>query len=315
MDKGKRLHRVNIFCHNFDYTSNSGPNKFTRQLFLQIQKNKKINITSQEEADVEFCLIQMIKPKIKKAVLRLDGIYFNSDQDFDQQNTPIKYSYENADAVVFQSEFNKLLTEAWFGSHDNYHVIHNGADLELIKKIPSTILDNTLSENISVWSCASSWRPHKRLEENIRYFLEHADKKTVFAIAGKNPDFEVISKYQKISNNRILYLGELDYASLISLYKRSEKFIHLAYLDHCPNVVVDAQASGCDVVCSNSGGTKEIVYRGKVIMEDEWDFSPIQLYKPPAMNFERYQIISRDKCDSIKESAEKYLKVLESQID
>ena len=99
------------------------------------------------------------------------------------------------------------------------------------------------------------------------------------------------------------------------VYKRSEKFIHLAYLDHCPNVVVDAQASGCEVVCSSTGGTKEIVHRGKIIVEDDWNFSPIRLYKPPSMNFEKYRIVKKEKYDSIKESAKKYLKVLESQID
>ena len=315
MDKEKRLYRVNIFCHNFNHNSNSGPNKFTRQLFLEIQKNKKINITSQEHADVEFCLIQFVKPKRKNAVLRLDGIYFNSDQDFESQNAPIRYSYENCDAVVFQSNFNKLLTEHWFGKHENSNIIHNGADEDFIKSVPDTILDNTLTKETEVWSCASSWRPHKRLEENIKYFLDHARSNAFFVIAGKDPNLEMISKYQKISNNRILYVGELDYPSLISLYKRSEKFIHLAYLDHCPNVVVDAQAAGCEVVCSSTGGTKEIVHRGKIIVEDDWNFSPIRLYKPPSMNFEKYRIVKKEKYDSIKESAKKYLKVLESQID
>ena len=44
-------------------------------------------------------------------LLRLDGIWFNSDQDYNLQNAPIKYAYDNADTVVFQSEFNKILTE------------------------------------------------------------------------------------------------------------------------------------------------------------------------------------------------------------
>ena len=69
--------------------------------------------------------------------------------------------------------------------------------------------------------------------------------------------------------------------SLLSLYKRSSTFVHLAYLDHCPNVVVDAQAAGCKIVCSSTGGTHEIVDNGIVILEDEWDMKPCTLYKPP----------------------------------
>ncbi len=40
------------------------------------------------------------------------------------------------------------------------------------------------------------------------------------------------------NDKRIVILGDLDYMSLLSLYKRSSTFVHLSYLDHCPNVVV-----------------------------------------------------------------------------
>ena len=86
-------------------------------------------------------------------------------------------------------------------------------------------------------------------------------------------------------NERVVFLGELDYMSLLSLYKRSSTFIHLAYLDHCPNVVVDAQAADCKIICSSTGGTKEIVSNGIIIHEKEWDFKPTKLYSPPAIDF------------------------------
>ena len=103
---------MKIFTHNFNPASNSGPNKFTRTLFRSLVKEKSVSLSSQEEADVEFCLIQQQLPKVKPMVLRLDGIWFNSEQEYHKQNAPIKFSYNNADAVVFQSEFNKKLTEA-----------------------------------------------------------------------------------------------------------------------------------------------------------------------------------------------------------
>ena len=99
---------MNIFTHNFDPTSESGPNKFTRQLFRQLLKDEKIGLVSdQQSADIEFCLIQQVTHKVKPMVLRLDGIWFNSEQDYKQQNVPIKFAYDNADSVVFQSQFNK----------------------------------------------------------------------------------------------------------------------------------------------------------------------------------------------------------------
>ena len=37
--------------------------------------------------------------------------------------------------VIFQSNFNKELTFKYFGPHNNYAIIHNGADLELINSV------------------------------------------------------------------------------------------------------------------------------------------------------------------------------------
>jgi len=301
---------MKVFTHNFNPSSNSGPNKFTRTLFNQLIKDDKVEISSQEEADVEFCLIQQQVHKVKPMVLRLDGIWFNSDQDYNRQNAPIVFSYQNADAVVFQSEFNKKLTEKWFGHHKNSHVIHNAADLNLIKSANANFWDKKFGKDTEVWSCASSWRPHKRLNDNIRYFLDFAPKGAIFAIAG-SLGLDDAKKIPK--DKRIVLLGDLDYMSLLSLYKRSKFFIHLAYLDHCPNVVVDAHAAGCKIVCSTSGGTKEIINKGILVQEEEWDFKPIKLYEPPPLKWDH--LINKNEIkdlNDIVKCSKKYYNVMEA---
>jgi len=158
---------VKIYPHNYNQHSLSGPNKFTTQLFNCLSKVYSINLVNNpRSADIEFCLIQQATHKVKPMVLRLDGIWFNSEQDYDQQNKPIKFSYNNADVVIFQSEFNKKLTENWFGRHRNSHVIHNAPDLNLIN---GEMINNAYKkiswpwkEGVEVWSSASTWRPHKR---------------------------------------------------------------------------------------------------------------------------------------------------------
>ena len=286
---------MRVFTHNFNPQSDTGPNKFTRTLLSRLLSEKKISITNNNsEADVEFCVIQQQAHKVKPMVLRLDGIYFNSIQDYNQQNAPIKFAYDNADAVIFQSNFNKKLTESWFGPHKNGHVIHNAADLSFINH--SLIIEgykNTKwpwSKEKEVWSCAASWRPHKRLKDNIRYFLEFAPKESVFAIAGALSMDE--AKEYLLMSDRIYYLGELSYQNLVCLYHRSSTFVHLAYLDHCPNVVIDAQAAGCRIICSSTGGTHEVVDSGIMILEDKWDFKPCALYKPPVMDFNKLKEIA-----------------------
>ena len=303
---------MKIFAHNFNPNSNSGPNKFTRQLFNQMEKDYQVSYTNnQQEADVEFCLIQQIAHKVKPMVLRLDGIWFNSEQNYKEQNRLIEFSYQNANAVIFQSEFNKKLTESWFGKHRNAYVIHNAADLKQIERANAAFWNNTFGKDTEVWSCASSWRPHKRLNENIRYFLEFAPKNAILAVAGKGAASE---RLDYLSNERIKFLNELDYMSLLSLYKRSSTFIHLAYLDHCPNVVVDAQASGCRIICSSTGGTSEIVENGTIVVEEEWDFKPCKLYSPPQIEFNSFKHFSMSKNRNIVNCSKKYYDILKEII-
>ena len=297
---------MNIHLENIDLQSTSGPNHFASKLI------KYLNATFDhgKKPDMRLCFIESHKQFTDDIPLvqRLDGIYFNKAQNYKFQNMNIKRTYDNSAGVVFQTNFNKKLITKYFGNHENSVIIHNGADLNYISDI-TPLQDKILDKYENIWSCASSWRPHKRLQENIDYFLEHSSTKDLLIVAG-NIDMNIID------NERIIYVGHLNIEQLISLYKRSDNFIHLAWLDHCPNVVVDARASGCRIICSSSGGTKEIAGSDAVVIEeDEWDFQPVELYKPPKLDFSRR---IKNKFDSIlcmKTVSNRYEKFLRDILD
>ena len=269
---------MNIFLDNVDLNSRSGPNHFAQKLVKYMQRQGH-TFTFAEKIDAQLSFIQKTN-RFQNAKLfqRLDGIYFNEEFDYVSQNSSILETYKHSDGVIFQSEFNKKLSFEFFGEHGNYKIIRNGADLEFINSV-HPLDHNIINSYDKVWSCASSWRPHKRLNDNIRYFLEHSGENDCLVIAGevKNP----------VIQDRVYYVGNLDIHTLISLYKKSDYFIHLAFLDHCPNVVVDAVACGCKIICSSTGGTKEVAIGATLIEEDEWDFKPLKLYEPPEMDFTR----------------------------
>lgn len=264
---------MNLVLENVNLNSNSGPNSFGQKLF-KYMPSCGVTINNTPSRMPTYVLLSLVGPHTMPLFQRLDGIYFNSAFDYAAQNSNIKRTYESAAGVIFQSNFNKELTFKYFGPHNNYAIIHNGADLELINSVEKIKIDKY--ENI--WSCASSWRPHKRLNENIRYFIEHSGPNDGLIVAGTVED--------KQAHNRVHYVGELSTEKLFSLYKASKYFIHLAWLDHCPNVVVDAMASGCQIICSSAGGTKEIAGKNAIIVEEKtWDYSPVELYNPPPMDF------------------------------
>lgn len=268
---------MKIYLDNVNLGSTSGPNHFASKLTKYMKRTGAI--FESDKYDVQLSFIQSTQNRAP-IFQRLDGIYFNSAQEFEKLNAPIKNTYEKAKGVIFQSEFNKELTFKYFGTHDNYKVIHNGADLELIERV-RPLKNLVLDRFDAVWCCASSWRPHKRLRDNITYFLQNSNKDDCMVVAGQAP------REDAIKHERVFYVGNLDIETLYGLYKRSKYFVHLAYLDHCPNVVVDASACGCHIICSSAGGTKEIAGNATLIVEDEWDLKPTRLYEPPKLDFSR----------------------------
>jgi glycosyltransferase involved in cell wall biosynthesis len=242
-------------------------------------------------------------------IQRLDGIYYDTTKDYVQMNAPIKATYDIADGVVFQSEWSKMLVESQFGQAKSYAIIHNGADTEVIKNIkPAVGLDGF----DTVWSCASGWfyddgvpRYIKRLDENLRYFQEHSGEKDVLCVAGDCGDLE------NPDPPKIVFLGKLDIMQLYSLYRATDNFIHLGKFDNCPNVVVDARAAGCHIICSSLGGTKEIAgLDATVIEEDEWDFVPFECNAPSVLDFTRKIRNTHYKYLAMEYVADEYLRFM-----
>ena len=297
---------MKIFLENVNTSSNSGPNSFAKKLIPKLE-SQNCSFTGINEADVSLCFIESPRKQIDiPRVQRLDGIYFNIEQDFNTLNSNIRRTYEQSQGVVFQSEFNRQLITRYFGEHSNSTVIHNGADTETIE----TTRPMEAGKYSNIWSCAASWRPHKRLNENIRYFLEHKGDNDLLVVAGDVPPQD------RVDQENVVYFGNLSQIQLFSLYKASTNFLHLAWLDHCPNVVVDARACGCHIICSRDGGTKEIAGTNSTIIEETipWDFQPTRLYKPPAMDFQRKIKNNFESCYDMEQVASLYRGFMEKTI-
>ena len=119
---------MNIYLENIDLKSDSGPNSFANK-FVNYAEECTFNKT--KKPDVHLCFIETNKIHFEKPLfLRLDGIYFNTRHDYIRQNHNIERTYHMSKGVIFQSEFGKNLIFKMFGTHSNYTVIHNGADIK-----------------------------------------------------------------------------------------------------------------------------------------------------------------------------------------
>jgi len=119
---------MNVFLENVNLNSNSGPNYFAQKLMKYLNfRNVTFNPLLEYNLKLSFIESYNQQPQLPM-IQRLDGIYFNANFDCNKMNANIKRTYEDANGVIFQTNFNKELIFKWFGPHPNYEVINNGSD-------------------------------------------------------------------------------------------------------------------------------------------------------------------------------------------
>jgi len=90
---------------------------------------------------------------------------------------------------------------------------------------------------------------------------------------------------------RIHCPGFLHHSELPAWYRTGDVFVFLSWLDNCPNTVMEAVSCGLPVICTNQGGTREIVQKtsGGIIVEADAPYfsAEVDLYHPPEPDYNK----------------------------
>ena len=306
---------MKVFFENAKLKSNRGFSIFGRNLIDAFEKMGHQYVENLNDADIHlaFVMNSQRNPNIP-LVLRLDGIYFNSAINSKHMNGGIKNAYNISDAVIIQSDFDKIVIENYFGKHKNASVINNGTNLDFFKTI-QPYQDERIDKFDKVWAASARWvRPNKRGKENIRYFIDNAPETDCMLLTGAEGWGTDAPKEKLVDHERIFSLGELPWETHLSVLKRADYFLHLAIADHCPNAVVEARACNCQIICSELGGTVEIAGPEAIVIKDmEWDYrTPFDHNNPPQMDFSKKSEIMYNKSIDINKIAVNYESVFKS---
>jgi glycosyltransferase involved in cell wall biosynthesis len=273
---------VKIHLDNVNLNSNSGPNSFAKRLSKGlIESGHEVELYDGRSSDISVVFIEPSgRPLAKKVVQRLDGIWF-SPEEFETKNSNIKNLYQNSDGVIWQSEFDKEMITKWWGNHQNGAIIRNGIDLNPVKKFTIPALEQIRNQYEMVFVCSANWHPQKRLLENINLYkhLRKFYKSAALIVMGSNP--------VQVADNHIFYTGPQPHEVCLEVFSCSNWMIHLAWLDHCPNTVVEALSQGTPIICSEQGGTKELVKEFGVILKESksYNYELTNYDNPPPMNY------------------------------
>lgn len=272
---------------HFDNVSRpgTGPGTFAHRLARRLfEAGHEVQFHG-SDADVSLVFIEPSgAPLAPRVVQRLDGIWFKPTE-YLPKNAGIRRCYEKvAHAVVFQSQFDKEMIEHWWGSNDRQRpcaVIGNGIEIEPVTEITIPALAELRTAHKRVYVCSSNWHAQKRLRANFELFkhLKRSEPSSCLIVMGTNPEM--------IADPYVFYTGPVEPDVYMQVYSAADWMLHLAWADHCPNVVVEALSQGTPVVCSEVGGTKELIGHGAyglVLKEEPYRFQLFDYDNPPSID-------------------------------
>lgn len=263
-----------------------GPRSFMDRIRPALKRCDNIQITGDEKSsfDIELAVIRKTTSHNRPYVIRLDGCYYRKKDLF--KNADIKHSAKKTTHIIYQSNFSKKMCHDVLNlSRIPSSVIHNGIDFSWIDNIPPSV-DIYPGSFVS----CSNWkrRDNKRPQSIIRGFL-HADTGRHLYIIG---DYH--SEWAEMYKSKFVhFLGDKKPEEVISIMKSCDYQMHLCHIDSCPNAVVEGLACGLNVLCTNLGGTKEIVQNNGVVLDiDKWDYATTKMKKIAELDNVPSQIVA-----------------------
>lgn len=259
---------MKIHIDNVNVSAPTGPNVFAKRLSKAfIESGHEIEFNDGTECDVSLVFIEPSgAPLAKKTVARLDGIWFKPEE-FLTKNRHIKLFYQATDAVIFQSQFDKSFITKWWGEHEKSSVITNGIRQAPVTKFSSPELEKIRGMHKKIFVCSANWHPQKRLDDNIKLF-QHI-KKTI----EPNSCCIVLGNGVEKQVPGVFYCGSIPENLCLEVFAMSDWMLHLAWLDHSPNSVVESLSQSTPVMCSENGGTKELVGDFGIILKEQNPYS------------------------------------------
>jgi len=269
-----------------DINSLNGKSLFCYRLGNELRaQGVEVVCDPNKTVEISLNVIRLTHTKSKIKVLRLNGVYHNSGQDYEKKNANIKRSLQACDAVVYQSNHSCLLCNAFIG-HASVPctVISNGADPAYWKQFKTT---NPIP-NHKIVLAVSKWRPHKRLRDIVGSFLMAELEGTSLVVIG-DISRSGLNEYEKSfyrAHPQLVFTGNINQQQLAYYIKQASLAIHLCWFDACPNSVVELLCAGVPVISNNVGGTPELLGLCKLDklvcrIDEPYNYEPVDLYNPP----------------------------------
>lgn len=204
--------------------------------------------------------VALAKELKKKVYLRIDNMPRNSRNRNTGSSRVLSYA-KQADGIIFQSNWAKEWIGWWLQHEkidiDNNIVIYNGIDTDIFNRVgavhnPKIFLYTQLNDDVT-----------KQWHEAWYMFARHywrEDMERVLWLVGKFSKELREYNFDFFQGEQVEYKGIMETPEqMASIFKQVGTVLIPYYNDACSNTIMEARACGCEMVCSHTGGTPEIL--------------------------------------------------------
>ncbi len=229
-------------------------------------------VTMTEKGEIDYAISHNIP-----IIFRVDNIPKPSRNKRMDIYARLKEYNQVAEVIVYQSQWSKELLEDICGDGT---IIYNGVDTDLFNTT-----GNKLPRNINhkIFLCVQhSSNVNKRFEEVKHIFTKkwiEMDGNCELWLVGRFEGKEF--NYDFIRGEKVVDLGVItDKERLASIYRTADALIYPAFADSCPNTILEAKASGLEIIGVNhEGGTKELLLASLDITIERMGNEYLNLFK------------------------------------
>ena len=219
------------------------------------------------------------KSRARADVLRIGPARVSKHEQYEKLNLKRKKSIMMADAVVFQSKYSRKVNHKFvYKPKCPETIIYNGVDYDWFDTV---VRARDLGSGAAFVASTRKWIPQKRLKDIVVAFKMAEIPDSKLYILGNALDQD-----KKYTGEGVVYVGECDQPAIASYLKAATAFVHIVYLDACPNSVAEAIGAKAPVICTNQGGTEEMLEGWNYIsvQDKQFKYEPVDLSSPPKLD-------------------------------